>query len=146
MVIAYLDRTNFNGFKGEGAGAYSRLDRPIRIDTAGGRTIRIVWIVNTLFGDFDDALPGGKFLLVSPPPHPFRFGRRIGQCPQAFSAELPVQRRGSALNTTETVLSLAAVSKVVSLLPMPVRGSTAMRYGAAAGGVARIEVAGQSAS
>jgi hypothetical protein len=28
--------------------SYSRLDRLIRIDTAGGRTIRIVWIVNTL--------------------------------------------------------------------------------------------------
>jgi hypothetical protein len=43
-----LDSANFNGFKGDGAGAYSRLDRLIRIDTAGGRTIRIVWIVNTL--------------------------------------------------------------------------------------------------
>jgi hypothetical protein len=28
--------------------SYSRLDRLVRIDTAGGRTIRIVWIVNTL--------------------------------------------------------------------------------------------------
>ena len=46
VARAYLDRTNFNGFKGDGA--YSRLDRPIRIDTAGGRTIRIVWIVKTL--------------------------------------------------------------------------------------------------
>jgi hypothetical protein len=43
-----LDSTNFNGFKGDGAGAYSRLDRLIRIDTAGGRTIRIVWM-NTLW-------------------------------------------------------------------------------------------------
>jgi hypothetical protein len=37
-----------DGFEGDGAGAYSRLDRPIRIDTAGGRTIRIVWVVNAL--------------------------------------------------------------------------------------------------
>src|SRR5580704_4454652 len=58
-------------------------------------------------GSFDDALPGGKFLLVSPPPHPFRFGRRIGPCAQAFSAELTVQRRRPALKTTETVLALA---------------------------------------
>jgi hypothetical protein len=28
--------------------SYSRLDRLVRIDTAGWRTIRIVWIVNTL--------------------------------------------------------------------------------------------------
>jgi hypothetical protein len=42
-------------------------------------------------GSFDNALPGGKFLLVSPPPHPFRFGRRIGPGARAFSAELPVQ-------------------------------------------------------
>jgi hypothetical protein len=55
---------------------------------------------------------------VSPPPHPFRFGRRIGPCAQAFAAELPVQRRRSALKTTETVLALAAVSKAVSL-PAP---------------------------
>ena len=40
--------TNFNGFESDGAGAYSRFDRLIRIATAGGRTIRIVWIVNTL--------------------------------------------------------------------------------------------------
>jgi hypothetical protein len=69
-------------------------------------------------GSFDDALPGGKFLLVSPPPHPFRFGRRIGPCAQAFAAELTVQRRRPALKTTETVLALAAVSKAVSL-PAP---------------------------
>jgi hypothetical protein len=39
VARAYLDRTNFNGFKGDGAGAYSRLDRLIRIDTAGGRAM-----------------------------------------------------------------------------------------------------------
>jgi hypothetical protein len=44
----YLGRTNFNGFVGDGGGAYSRLDRPIRIDTAGGPTIRIAWIEDTL--------------------------------------------------------------------------------------------------
>jgi hypothetical protein len=48
VVIAYPGRTNFNGFESDGAGAYSRFDRLIRIATAGGRTIRIVWIVNTL--------------------------------------------------------------------------------------------------
>jgi hypothetical protein len=48
VVIAFPRRTNFNGFEGDGARAYSRLDRLVRIDTAGGRTIRIVWIVNTL--------------------------------------------------------------------------------------------------
>ena len=48
MVIAYPGGTNFNGFKDDGIGAYSRLDRLVRIDTAGWRTSRIVWIVNTL--------------------------------------------------------------------------------------------------
>ena len=71
---------------------------------------------------FDDAFPGGKFPLVSPPAHPFRFGWGIGPCAQAFPPELPVQRRGSALKTTETVLALAAVSKAVSL-PAPKMGS-----------------------
>ena len=41
VVIAYPNRANFNGFEGDGAGVYSRLDRLIRIDTAGWRTIRI---------------------------------------------------------------------------------------------------------
>ena len=101
VARAYLDRTNFNGFKGDGAGAYSRLDRLIRIDTVGWRTIRIAWIVNTLLALFDDALSGGKFLLISPPPHPFRFGRRIGPGAQAFAAELPVQRSPPAHRSEE---------------------------------------------
>src|SRR6266851_3966329 len=63
-------------------------------------------------------LPAFVFLLVSPPPHPFRLWRGAFPGGPPLSAELPVQHRGPSLKATEAILSLAGISEAIGL-PAP---------------------------